>query len=85
MGEEPEELSRRIDTRDGFASFLDALGNDAIERGSEWENLHIFDMLESMAAWLRDGADGAALSDPQLTPEQWQFIAQLMLAGKHYE
>ncbi|HET7426754.1 MAG TPA: DUF2283 domain-containing protein [Gemmatimonadales bacterium] len=37
-----------------MATFLDALSNDATEHGSQWENVHIFDQLESMAAWLRD-------------------------------
>jgi hypothetical protein len=23
--------------------------------------------------------------DPQLTADQWRFVAELMLAGKHYE
>jgi hypothetical protein len=85
MRERPEDLARRAVDREGLAVFLDALGNDAIERGSEWENLRIFDMLESMAAWLRDEAGSVAFPDPQLTSDQWRFVAELMLAGKHYE
>jgi hypothetical protein len=52
MRERPEDVARQAVDREGLAVSLDVLGNDAIERGSEWENLHIFDMLESMAAWL---------------------------------
>ncbi len=86
MRERPEELVAGIAVREDMARFLDALSNDAIERSSEWENPHIFDMLESMAAWLRDSADreGSA-THPSLSSEQWQFVAELMLAGKHYE
>lgn len=68
-----------------MARFLDALSEDAVERGSEWQNLHIFDMLESMAAWLRTSAKHEAFAHPDLSPEQWRFLAELVLAGKHYE
>jgi hypothetical protein len=81
----PESLVAEIVTREDMARFLDALSGDAVERGSEWENLHIFDMLESMAAWLRDSAEHEAFVQPDLSPEAWRFIAKLMLAGKHYE
>jgi hypothetical protein len=50
MPDRPEDLAPEITTREEMARFLDALSNDAVERGSEWENLQIFDMLESMAA-----------------------------------
>ena len=85
MHERPEDLVSAIRNRDDLAKFIDVLSVDAVERGSEWENLHIFDMLESMAAWLRDSASHEAFSHPDLSPEQWQFVADLMLAGKHYE
>ncbi len=68
-----------------MAAFLDALSVDAIERGSEWENLQIFDMLESMAAWLRDTSDHPRFAQPDLAPDQWRLTARLLLAGKHYE
>jgi hypothetical protein len=85
MREEPEDLADGIASREDMAAFLDALSTDAIERGSQWENLQIFDMLESMAAWLRDTAGHGAFGQVDLSPEQWQFIARLLLAGKHYE
>jgi hypothetical protein len=85
MRHRPEELASGITTREDMAKFLDALSNDAIERASEWENLHIFDMLESMAAWLRDTSDHEAFADPELPPEHWRLLAALLLAGKHYE
>ncbi|WP_121257586.1 DUF7660 family protein [Solirubrobacter pauli] len=81
----PEDLADQITTREDMASFLDALSTDAVERGSEWENAQIFDMLESMAAWLRDTADTPRFAPAGMTPEQWRFIADLILAGKHYE
>jgi hypothetical protein len=65
--------------------FLDALSNDAVERAAEWENRHVFDMLESMAAWLRDTTDHEAYPHPELRPEHWRLVANLLLAGKHYE
>ena len=85
MRARPEELVAGVTSREDVANFLDALSTDAIERGSEWENLHIFDMLESMGAWLRDSADHEAFSQPDVSPEQWRFFAELMLSGKHYE
>ncbi len=85
MSAEPEDLVPEIATRDDLAAFLDALSVDAVERGSEWENLQIFDMLESMAAWLRDSAGHENFTQPDLSAEQWQFFAELMLAGKYYE
>jgi hypothetical protein len=72
-------------TREDMATFLDLLSVDAVERGSGWENLHIFDMLELMAAWLRDTTDHEGFSHPDLAPEQWRFVAELLLSGKHYE
>ena len=30
-------------------------------------------------------AGSVAFPDPQFTPDQWRFVAELMLAGKHYE
>jgi hypothetical protein len=85
MRDRPEDLASGITTREDMAKFLDALSNDAIERASEWENLRIFDMLESMAAWLRATADHEAFPHPSLSPEHWQLVAHLLLAGKHYE
>ena len=38
-----------------------------------------------MAAWLRDTSGHGAFSQPELTPDEWQFVADLILAGKHYE
>jgi hypothetical protein len=81
----PEDLVSQITTREDVAQFLDVLSTDAIERSSEWENLQIFTMLESMAAWLRDTAGHEAFPDPGLPAEAWQFFAHLVLAGKHYE
>lgn len=83
MQSRPEDLLDAVADRESLASFLDALSHDAAERGSEWENLHIFDMLESMAAWLRDSAG----QGPTLESESdaWQLVARVLLAGKHYE
>ena len=85
MRDTPEGLSERIVSREDMATFLDELGRDADEHGSQWENLHISDMLESMAAWLRDTTDSECHPQPGLSPEQWRFVADLILAGKHYE
>lgn len=74
-----------ITTREDFASFLDLLGADAVDRGSEWENGQIDTVLESMSAWLRDSAEHPNFTHPDLSPEQWRFVAELLLAGKHYE
>ena len=32
-----------------------------------------------------DPRDSPRFASPDLTPEQWWFIADLLLAGKHYE
>jgi hypothetical protein len=73
-----------VNTAEDLAAFIDALSADAVEHGSEWANLTIFDMLESMAAWLRDSAEEGADS-PALRPVELRFVARLLLAGKHYE
>jgi predicted ATPase len=85
MRDRPEDLASGITTREDMATFLDALSSDAAERASEWENLHILDMLESMAAWLRDTTDHEGFLHPALPPAHWRFVAELLLAGKHYE
>ena len=85
MGPSLEDVVAGIASREDFANFLDALSADAIERGSEWENHHVFDVLESMAAWLRDSTGHEAFSQPDLSAEQWRFVAELLLSGKHYE
>jgi len=80
-----EDLEQSIGTVEDLAAFIDALSTDAIEHGSQWENLHIFDMLESMAAWLRDAGDDERLVPRDLERSALQFTARLLLAGKHYE
>lgn len=85
MGPQPEDLAPKISCREDMADFIDALSVDAIEYASQWENLQIFDMLESMAAWLRDTAENDGVSQPVLDDAAWQFVAHLLLAGKHYE
>ena len=56
---------------------------EAIEHGSEWEHLQIFDMLESMAAWLRDSAE--LPSSVETERNRWRLVARVVLAGKVYE
>ena len=88
----PEELLDRLESRDDFLRFLDALGADcqAMEAAeptspsspfgstvSGWENTHVADFLEAMGAWARDSRLGEAPS--------WCAFAQLLLAGKGYE
>lgn len=85
MGSAPEDLAGKIASREDMAAFIDALSVNAMEHGSQWENLQIFDMLESMAAWLRDTAEDEGRSQPPLDNAAWRFVARLLLAGKHYE
>jgi hypothetical protein len=80
-----EDLGDSISTIEELAAFIDALSDDAIEHGSQWENIQIFSMLESMAAWLRDTRDNHARVPPDLDPRTLRFVASLLLAGKHYE
>ena len=83
MRNRPEGLLDTVVDRESLASFLDALSYDAAEHGAEWENMHSFDMLESMAAWLRDSADQR--QELESESNAWQLIARVLLAGKHYE
>jgi hypothetical protein len=86
MHQRPEDLIEAIATGDDLASFLDLLSADAVDRGSEWENGQIDTMLESMSAWLRASTGHPNFTHhPDLLPEQWRFVAELLLAGKHYE
>jgi hypothetical protein len=80
-----EVLARRISSVPELVEFIDALAADAVENSSAWENIQIPDMLESIAAWLRDEVlDGARRPAPD-DPESLRFFARLLLAGKHYE
>lgn len=83
MRKHPEDLVDTVADRESLAMFLDVLSNDAIEHESEWENFHIFDVLESMAAWLRDRAELQPALESE--PNAWRLVARVVLAGKHYE
>jgi hypothetical protein len=83
MRKRPEDLLEKVADRESLALFLDALSEDAAERGSEWENAHILDMLESMAAWLRDSSEQQTTLESERNA--WQLVARVLLAGKHYE
>ena len=83
MRPDVEDLGLSIESVNDLVDFLEALSSDAVEHGSEWANTQIFDMLESMAAWLTDSLeDGLKAPD---SPEALRFFARLLLAGKHYE
>ena len=84
MRPDPEALAESVESLEDLASFIDELSRDAVEYGSEWENIEIFDMLESMAAWLRDSMEGGGRG-PVEEREVLRFVARLLLAGKHYE
>jgi len=88
----PEELLERIESRDDFLRFLDALRTDyesmeAAEAAAPaspfgrpargWENVRLADFLGAMRAWAHDADIGDAPS--------WRAFAQLLLAGKGYE
>jgi hypothetical protein len=83
MRQHPEDLVDSVADRESLAAFLDVLSKDAIEHESEWENLQIFDMLESMAAWLRDSAEPAPALETEDNP--WRLAARVVFAGKFYE
>src|SRR5689334_5443835 len=82
MRQHPEDLVDTVADRESLAAFLEVLSKDAVDHGSEWENLQIFDMLESMAAWLRDSSEPAPSEDTQENP--WRLVARVVLAGKFY-
>ena len=84
MQRDVESMGLAAASAEDLAAFIDALSADAADRPSEWANETIFDMLESMAAWLRDSADDVA-AVPDLAPSELRFVARLLLAGKHYE
>jgi hypothetical protein len=63
-----EQMAGQIASRESMAEFLDTLSQDAVEHASEWENLHIFDMLESMSAWLRDTTSHESFAQQELPP-----------------
>ena len=83
MRQHPEDLVDSVADRESLAAFLEVLSKDAVEHGSEWENLQIFDMLESMAAWLRDSAELSPALETEDNP--WRLVARVVLAGKFYE
>jgi hypothetical protein len=88
----PEALLGRVQSRDDFLRFLDALIEDhrEMERAEAtspsspfagaangWENTRLGSFLEAMRAWALDAPTDGAPS--------WRAFAQLLVAGKGYE
>lgn len=94
MVKSPENYLSEVVDKDTFVHFLNILRDD-LKLSEEhearttsppfgpnafgWENITLYDYLEACAAYTGD----AQFSAPHRTT--WKTLAQIMLAGKHYE
>lgn len=76
----------RIESREDFLRFLDALRNDYTANSDEWENADLPSYLEAMKAWTGD-MDGYFRSRGIELPASipWSLFANILLAAKMYE
>ena len=75
-----------VSTREDLAVFVHELAHDLRTKPQEWKNATLVDYLDAMAAWIED-CEGLL---PQLRPASskqpnWQTLAKILLASKHYE
>jgi len=75
-----------IQSHEAFIAFVRGLSKDFRDNNSTWENNTVESYLDALAAWAED-MDGYYENRGELTPADinWNFIAQLLLAAKHYE
>ncbi|MDP1609350.1 MAG: hypothetical protein Q8L98_08585 [Chlamydiales bacterium] len=76
----------KIQTKEGFTSFLRALKKDYIEDLSSWENRDIETFLGAMVSWVED-MDGFYINQGLPIPEKpnWKVFADILMGGKLYE
>jgi hypothetical protein len=76
----------KIETRQDFLAFLDALYRDFLDRPDTWENSNLESFLEALAAWAHD-MDGFYLNQGKPVPQtpEWKTMAQMLLAATTYE
>jgi hypothetical protein len=69
-----------------LANFIGQMATDFHDDQDSWENITIYDYLESMSAWLEDtNRFYKSHSDSSLEQPSWQFFANLLLSAKIYE
>jgi len=75
-----------IQSREDFVAFIRGLSKDFRDNNSTWENNTIGSYLDALAAWAED-MHGYYENRDELHPVDvnWKFIAQLLVAAKHYE
>jgi hypothetical protein len=75
-----------VRSRDDFVRFVAELRDDLLVQPEDWENGTLERFLEALAAWVHDM--DAYYTDNGLKPPvklNWQFMADMILAAKHYE
>lgn len=68
----------RVESREDFVAFMEALRRDFGGSGDGWSNVTIPDLLEAIAAWA-ESADYAA------SPEGWRVAAVVLWIGRIYD
>lgn len=77
---------QKINSRDDFIEFVNALRYDLSSRPEEWQNATLNDFLEALSAWVRD-MDGYYINNNLPVPNlpSWRNFAEMLLAAKFYE
>ncbi len=77
---------QKINSRDDFIEFVNALRYDLSSRPEEWQNATLNDFLEALSAWVRD-MDGYYINNNLPVPNlpSWKNFAEMLLAAKFYE
>jgi hypothetical protein len=80
------ELVKKVESKDDFIRFLDALRNDLKSNPNEWENNDLNSYLNAMKAWTVDMEGyfkNQGIELPVSIP--WNVFANVLLAAKMYE
>jgi hypothetical protein len=84
--QKPGQQIESIETKEDFASFVEALRLDLKDHLEEWENPTLESFLEAMQRWIEsmDGWYANRGEDPPVAPS-WRTFAHILYASKIYE
>lgn len=79
-------MAEKVSDRFSLAKFIRALAEDCRRNEESWQNLTIYDFLESLSAWL-PVADRYYENLGKVLPDEpsWLFFVEMILAAKVYE
>jgi len=73
-----DEEVRKVDSKQDFVEFVNALRDDFMVNKDEWESWTIDQYLDSLAGWVED-------HDVSYSDGNWQVFAKVLLAAANYE